>query len=221
MATEPDRRTPRSVIVVLVGLAIALVIPSLGLGGRLAPGDGMDVRMIREGVVWALTIALIAYILLVERRPLSSIGLRRPTWKSFAFAIPAAILLMAVIMVCYAVIFPALGLHGDPGGTRKAILATPIWYRLLLVIRAGVTEEIAYRGYTIERVGWMSGSRWLGALVSVVAFTAAHFSSWGLVHLIPVAVGGVIFAGFYLWRRDLWSNIFAHILTDGAGFLFG
>jgi membrane protease YdiL (CAAX protease family) len=31
--------------------------------------------------------------------------------------------------------------------------------------------------------------------------------------------GGVILAVLYLWRRNLWANMLAHWISDGAGFL--
>jgi hypothetical protein len=33
--------------------------------------------------------------------------------------------------------------------------------------------------------------------------------------------GGAILTGLYLLRRDLGSNMIAHFLTDGVGFLLG
>jgi membrane protease YdiL (CAAX protease family) len=56
-------------------------------------------------------------------------------------------------------------------------------------------------------------------VVSVVAFTAAHFSGWGVVHLIPVFGAAIVFALLYRWRRDTPSNVMAHFMTDAAGFL--
>jgi membrane protease YdiL (CAAX protease family) len=50
-------------------------------------------------------------------------------------------------------------------------------------------------------------------------FTYIHLAGWGLVHLIPVFAGGVIFALLYVWKRDLPSNMMAHFITDAAGFL--
>jgi membrane protease YdiL (CAAX protease family) len=89
------------------------------------------------------------------------------------------------------------------------------------VLRAAVFEEVCYRGYTIERVQELSGSRVLAFVVSVAGFTLAHAGYWGWGALLIPAFGGVIFAALYLWRRDLTCNMIAHFVADGVGFLFG
>ena len=58
---------------------------------------------------------------------------------------------------------------------------TTYWYGILLVLRAAVTEEILFRGYLIEKVRQVSGSRVLAVIVSVAAFTYAHLGGWGPV----------------------------------------
>ena len=93
------------------------------------------------------------------------------------------------------------------------------WYRVLLVLRAAVVEEILYRGYLIEKVRPLSGSTGLAAIVSISVFAFAHLRGWGPAHLMAVGAGGAIFAFLYICRRDLLSNMFAHFLSDAAGFL--
>jgi len=99
------------------------------------------------------------------------------------------------------------------------ILSQPYWFRVLLVVRAAAVEEVLFRGYMIEKVRQLTGSAVLAIAVSVITFTWAHYGGWGPVQLIPVFGAGVIFAVLYVWRRDLPSNMLAHFLTDGAGFL--
>jgi len=105
------------------------------------------------------------------------------------------------------------------GRERSLILARPFWFRLLMVLRAAVVEEILFRGYIIEKVRQMTKSTWLAVLVSVAAFTVAHLNGWGAVQLIPVFGSGVVFALLYVWKRDLPSNMIAHFIIDAIGFL--
>jgi membrane protease YdiL (CAAX protease family) len=87
--------------------------------------------------------------------------------------------------------------------------------RVKPALKRGKLRSIATR---CEKVG-LTGS-WVAAiLLSVVTFTFAHLSGWGVVHLIPVFGAAVVFALLYVWRRDTPSNIIAHFLTDGMGFL--
>jgi membrane protease YdiL (CAAX protease family) len=206
--------------VILVGLAIALLLPELPIKGFLAPTVTMTGHLEREAFFWIVTALVVAYVLLVERRPLASIGLRRPSWKSLVFGVVAGFALVAGFVAIFTVVMPALNI---PPNTKAmaGLMQTPLWFRVLLVVRAAVFEEICYRGYAIERVQELSGSRVLAFLVSAAAFTLAHAGYWGWGALLVPAFGGIVLGALYLWRRDLCCNMVAHFLADGAGFLFG
>ena len=202
------------------GLTAAIILPLLPIGKWIAPGDSMRALLIREGVWWCYGAAVIAWLHFAERLPVGSIGLRRPTYKTLLFAVLGAAALVAVLVLHSVVIVPAFHLNMSAAvAVRNQILARPYWYRLLLVLRAAVVEEILFRGYMIEKVRQLTGSTLLAVTVSVVAFTFVHLRGWGLVQLIPVFGGGVILALLYVWKRDLPSNMLAHFLTDGVGFL--
>jgi membrane protease YdiL (CAAX protease family) len=215
-----SQKSRRTNVTALCGLIVALVLPQLPIGRWLAPGDSIAALLIRELVWWLYAVAVLAWLRLGEGLPISSIGLHRPTWKGLLYALEAAAALLVVFLIHFAVIVPLFHLNvGAAAAERALILARPYWYRVLLVLRAAVVEEILFRGYLIEMVRHLTGSSTLAIAVSVAAFTYAHLASWGLVHLIPVFGGGVIFAVLYVWKRDLSSNMIAHFITDAAGFL--
>lgn len=193
-------------------------MPELELGHRIAPGESIAAGFAREAVWWAIAAVMIAYVLLAERRPLSSIGLRRPSGKTLLFGIVAAVLMLATVVLSYSLVFPLLGLKMNQEAVDE-ITRTPLWFQVLIFLRAGVVEEILYRGYPIERVQELTGYKWLAFLISVLAFTLSHFSSWGGAQLIVVGFGAVILALLYLWRRDLICNMVAHFLVDLVGFV--
>ena len=217
----PDAcKSRQSFLLALFGLVIAISLPLLPVGEWIAPGNSVQALLTREAAWWFYAAVVVTWLFHVERLPLSSIGLRRPTWRTFVFGLLGAAALLAVLVIHFAVIAPMF--HLDPTAAiaeRKLILMRPYWYRILLVLRAAVVEEILFRGYLIEKVRQLTGSLVLAVALSVLTFTYAHLSSWGIVHLIPVFGGGVIFALLYVWRRDLPSNILAHFVTDAAGFL--
>ena len=190
------------------------------ISGFLVRGTTFHADIGREGVYWALTFLLVGYIAFVERRSLSSIGLYRPTWKTFVFGILGAMVMVAGMAAIYLLVFPRLGLSPNEA-TTTAVMATPTWFRVMLVLRAAVFEEIFYRGFMIERLTELSGSRLLAALISLLAFTLAHLNGWGAPHLMIAGFGGVVLTALYLLRRDLASNMVAHLLTDAVGFLVG
>jgi membrane protease YdiL (CAAX protease family) len=174
----------------------------------------------REAIIWGFALAILLWLTSVEHLPLSSIGFRRPTWKSVLFGFLAAIVITVIMTLQFAVVIPLLHLSASAAvAQQQAILKTPFWYRILTLLRAAVVEEIIFRGYLIEKIRQVSGSTGLAVAVSVLAFTCAHLRGWGPVHLIPVAAFGLVLALLYVWRRDLPSNILAHFLSDAVGFL--
>lgn len=219
---EVRRGSSRATLTAVCGLVAALLFGTLSLPTRLAPGDSMPRLLEREAIWWACAAVILLWLRFAERLPFRSIGFRRPTWKTFVFGFVAFVMLIAILVLEYAVLVPMLHIQSDrTEAVRQSILNTPLWYRIVSVLRAAVVEEILFRGYLIEKVQQLTGSTVLAVVVSVAAFSYAHLAGWGVVHLIPVAAGGLVLAMLYVWRRDLPSNILAHFLVDGAGFFFG
>ncbi|HWE05361.1 MAG TPA: type II CAAX endopeptidase family protein [Rhizomicrobium sp.] len=202
----------------VIGLLLTLGAGFLPLGawGRTYSGLG---RLVGNEVLWwAAVVVILLYIAFVERRPFNSVGFRKPRILDLILAAIAGVLMVAGIVFIYYVVFPALHLRMN-AATMRSLLETPFWYRLILVTRAAVAEELLFRGYPIERICELTASRWLAALLTWAAFTYAHLSSWGAAQLIVAGYGGVILTWLYLWRRNLWANMLAHWIADGAGFL--
>jgi membrane protease YdiL (CAAX protease family) len=204
-------------IVTLIGLILALVVPALGPTRFLPTIAGVDPQYVHEWFWWGLLLVVLIYVVLVEARPLSSIGLRRPGWGVLS-AIPAGILAVVGIVLIYAVVFPALHLQANVN-VGRAIMAQPFWFRFLLVTRAALMEETLFRGYGIERLDELMGSRWVAGLLTWAAFALAHLGTWGWAQLLVAGWGGLVLTALYLWRRNLPTNMLAHWLTDAAGFL--
>ena len=201
-----------------LGAIAVLALLQLPWPSWLFPSESLSAQALRELVFWLMTVLLLAYVLLVERRPLRSIGLVRPTWRSLAWGVGGAVVTVAGAAFFYLVIVPALGLSAAEKQMGE-VMALPLWFLLGLVTRAAVFEELCYRGFAIERIAELSGRRWLAALASLALFTFAHLAFWGWTHLIIAGYGGLVLTALYLLRRDLASNMLAHWLTNGIGFL--
>lgn len=215
-----ERPNQRAALLALCGLIGALLLGVLPIPGWFVHGNSIGRLLAREAIVWCCALAVLLWLTFVERLPLSAIGFRRPTWKGVILGILAAVVITAIMVLQFVVIIPLLHLNTSSIVARQhAIMNTPYWYRILLVLRAAVTEEILFRGYLIEKVRQLSGSTALAVIASVAAFTYAHLRGWGPVQLIAVGGGGTVLALLYVWRRDLPSNMLGHFLADAAGFL--
>jgi membrane protease YdiL (CAAX protease family) len=104
-----------------------------------------------------------------------------------------------------------------PTGAISRIADLPLWLVGLTVLRAGVCEEVLFRGYGIDRFAALTGSRAFAALVTAFVFMLGHAEAYGFAYMLNILPVTAILTGLYLWRRDLWSNIFAHFMTDAVG----
>ena len=195
-----------------IGLAVSLLgIPAAVTLVRLLGADppGNELVVARELAVLALAAILIWIVRVKEGLTFDSIGLRfdRPG--------RSAIRGFLLSLACFAVVIAALALfsvfsisYGEGSGIARA------WPLVLLtVIRAGVVEELFYRGFAIERLQSITGSKWIAAGISLAAFAAFHFRQGAAGMLLALLLGAVL-TSFYLWKRDLLAAMIAHFLVD-------
>ena len=100
--------------------------------------------------------------------------------------------------------------HG-PGSA--AFEKLPLWLITAIVFRAGVVEELFYRGYAIERLQMIGLGRFWSVAIPLVIFSLGHWSG-GAANILIAFAAGLILTGFYLWRRDLAANMIGHGLVD-------
>jgi len=164
--------------------------------------------ILKEALIWLNAVALIVIIRRGERLPLRSIGLGTARWwKSilwgFVIAIVSAVVVGALAYVT------SYG-HG-PGSA--AFEKLPLWLITAIVFRAGVVEELFYRGYAIERLQMIGLGRLWSIAIPLVIFSLGHWSG-GAANILIAFAAGLILTGFYLWRRDLVANMIGHGLVD-------
>lgn len=220
MTTPVPLKSQRASLLAACGLTAVIILSLLPIARWIVPGESISALLAREAVWWIYAVAVLIWLVFVERLPLASIGFRRPGWKTLLFAVLGTAAVLFVMVLHMGVIVRIFHLDTTTAlAQQRAILSRPYWFRVLLVLRAAIVEEILFRGYMIEKVRQLTGSAVLAIGVSVLTFTWAHYAGWGLVQLIPAFGAGVVLALLYVWRRDLPSNMLAHFLTDGAGFL--
>jgi membrane protease YdiL (CAAX protease family) len=162
---------------IIVGLLLALGLPFCHLGDLGRAYSGLGPLIGGDVLWWALFIAIIAYVMFVERLPLSSIGFRMPGVWDIVLGVIAGIAIFMGTGIIFQFVLPAMHISVDR--QLQTVVAAPLWFRILNVTRAAVVEETAFRGYGFERLNEWSGSALLAGFITWVLFTMAHLSSWG------------------------------------------
>jgi membrane protease YdiL (CAAX protease family) len=195
-----------------LGLALAIFgIPVITSAHRLLAADPMASTgiVIREAAILALVAIILWLVTAKERLPLSSINLR---WDRIGLSLGWGVLIAAICLAAAVgtiLIYRSLGIaYGEGPGISRAIPVT-----ILTVMRAGIAEEVLYRGFAIERLQTLTGNKWIAAGVPLVLFALFHYRQ-GLAGIFIALLLGAFLTAFYLWKRDLLANIFGHFLTD-------
>ena len=164
--------------------------------------------ILKETLIWASAAALLVIIRRGEGLSFKSIGLGTcRSWKSIAWGFLIAAVSAAVVGgLAY-----LTGYGNGPGSA--AFEKRPLWLITLIVIRAGVVEELFYRGYAIERLRMIGLGPFWSVTIPLVIFSLGHWSG-GAANILIALAAGIILTGFYLWRRDLVANMIGHGLVD-------
>jgi membrane protease YdiL (CAAX protease family) len=196
-----------------IGLILALFgIPAVTLGYRLAIGETSATWQIvvREMLIFLAIAGLLLIVRRGEKLALSSIGWRSGDLaRSLLWGLLAFLLLSAGTAAALGLL-AAMGLQYGSGTTA---FVAPLWATFLVVVRAGIAEEICFRGYAIERIEALTGNRPVAAIIPLIAFASFHFRQ-GVAGILVALILGAILTGFYLWRRNLAANITGHFLID-------
>jgi membrane protease YdiL (CAAX protease family) len=163
---------------------------------------------IKEIGMWLVGLTLLAIVRFGEGLPFSSIGLQTSHLiKSFLWS-----LLLTVVCFAAAGVFVAIT-HFNGGKNAESLGKLPLWLMTAIVVRAGVVEELCYRGYAIERLHALGLPRSLAAGIPLIIFGVGHWTG-GWLNIALALMLGAILALFYLWRRDLLANMIGHTLVD-------
>jgi membrane protease YdiL (CAAX protease family) len=211
---QAAQRTPA---ITYLGLAIALFgVPLLIYIFQSAapPGPFTNTFVItKELSIFALTGLLLLLIVKGEKLGLDSIGLHNRNWgKSILWGF-IGVVIAAALLGALLFIFSKVGIKFGEGSEIARYKNISLWAMFLMVLRAGIVEEICYRGYVIERLQKISGNWIVYFLIPLILFALFHFRQ-GIGGIIISFVAGAILAVLYIKRRDLKANIITHFLVD-------
>lgn len=208
--TDPLTTRPRVAAVTWLGLFLALFGMLLIRQGInfFWPTPTTTSVILREALMWVNAAALLIITRRGEHLPLRSVGLGTARWwKSILWGwVIAALCLVVALALAH-----LTGYGHGPGAS--AFEKLPLWLITLIVLRAGVVEELCYRGYAIERLQVFGLKPLVAAAIPLVIFGVGHWTG-GAANILIALVLGAILAGFYLWRRDLAANMCGHFLVD-------
>lgn len=167
-----------------------------------------------ESLMWLCIGALCLIIRRGEKLPFSSVGLRTSRWsKSLGWGV---VLTVAMIVVGSIADGIAILNHYQNNQFGQQLTRLPVWILTLTCVRAGVGEELFYRGYAIERLQALGLSGFWAAAIPLLIFSIGHWTS-GWPNIIAALLVGSVLAIFYEWRRDLLANMIGHFLVDFIG----
>ena len=211
--------------VAAIGLVLALVAPiiyTLILDPYLF-GEDFDPTsraLVGYVVMWCLAGAVLAFTIFGERRPLSTIGFRPLSLPLVAVAVGAGVTLSLLVPLLSVVVDAVFG--AGPSDVMDLATQTPIWVLTAGVVTAGVTEEILFRGYAIERLIAHTGRPWVSGLTSLAVFVAIHLPTKSVAHVLGLVLPlGLALTALYLWKRNLTLVIVVHLLVNAPMIILG
>lgn len=174
-------------------------------------------RILHELPRWLYMAAVLLLMVRLTGRPLRDIGLRQPGWGTLRWALIAVVGTFALALALKALV------AGIPHPSENLVVnaAELRWswiYAGWVALRAGVVEEVLFRGVLIEQLAILSGRRWLGAVLSGLVFVSAHALFFDWFQLLMASAATVALTLVYMQRRNLPATICAHVLIDLVGF---
>src|SRR5215472_1009229 len=192
------------------GLAVSLfaMVTIRQVFAFFVPETTFASAILKEALIWVSALVLILIVRRGEHLSLRSIGLGTARWwKSILWGFIIAIVSIVVVGAL------AYLTHYGNGPGSAAFEKLPLWLITAIVFRAGVVEELFYRGYAIERLQIIGLGRFWSVAIPLVIFSLGHWSG-GAANILIAFTAGLILTAFYLWRRDLVANMIGHGLVD-------
>lgn len=196
----------------VAGLVLALVIvPMIAVAFRLAfVPMNFSLVFVREIAMLAAAGLVLVFVRKIENQPWSSIGLISTSTKQFALGTTVGLVACAVATVVGILLVQALAL---PMGGAAGAYKPGVGLLSFIVLRAGIVEELCFRGYAITRLEALTHSRVIAVGLPLLIFAGFHASQGVGGILLAFFLGGVM-SWLFLWKRNLWINMTVHFLVD-------
>jgi membrane protease YdiL (CAAX protease family) len=171
----------------------------------------------------SLAVLLVGCVSLSLRRAWGTVGLRRPRWRALLLGAGAGVAYDGADIL---VVLPLLQrLTGQPVRLEpfEASAATLVAWLAVSWTVAALGEELAWRGYVLNRLTDLLGprraARAASAAVVAVLFGLAHLGQGATGVLDNVLAGGFFATAYLVSGRNLWVPIVAHGVADTTSFV--
>ena len=198
----------------LTGLAIALFAMPAVVGVyhlKQTPLTVPDV-LLREVIIFAIGGLVLGIIKYREGLGWESVGLQRPKAGNTALWV---LITSAGMALALALAFGLISVFGWSfgGSDSSTVEELPAWVMLVVITRAGILEELFYRGYAIERLQLLSGNRYLSIALPLILFALFHYRQ-GAAGITIAFMFGAVMTAVYVYKRNLWITITTHFMVD-------
>ncbi|GMA27349.1 CPBP family intramembrane glutamic endopeptidase [Arenivirga flava] len=213
----PSRPHAARWAIALLGIALAWTPLWLPPAARLVGWDARETLADigfpgpSGAIIWnALAAALLlAWMVLVERRGLSSVRLVRPSGKDLEWA-----LILFGAAMAWSWLASLLWPQDAQDSGTASIAALPVLMVVALIVSAAVFEELLFRGYPLERLIELTGRRWVAVAATMPFFVVPHLVVFGPMWLLLHGSGTLAIYALYLWRRNLVACMLLHAAVD-------
>lgn len=168
--------------------------------------------LVREVIIFAIGGVLLGLIKFKEGLGWKSVGLQRPAAGNTVLWVLISSVGMALAL---ALAFGLISIFGWSFGSSdsSAFDKLPVWVLLVVIARAGILEELFYRGYAIERLLSLTGNRYLSIALPLILFALFHYRQ-GPAGITIAFMSGAVMTAVYVYKRNLWITITTHFMVD-------
>jgi membrane protease YdiL (CAAX protease family) len=166
--------------------------------------------VVREVFTFAMVGLVLWIIINKEQLSLESIGISNKSWKE------TTLWSFIILVFCVIAAFACLAIIQEVGlefGKMEPKITLSLWTTTLVMLRAGIAEEVFFRGYIYERLHTLLRSKWIAVALSLIPFALLHYQQGIAGIFLSFVLGGVLTI-MYMWKRNLKANIIAHFLID-------
>jgi len=204
------------IVALIISIPVNFIISYL-LGWDTSLLDRPDILARNLSSDWIIVLVLFLIIYFWEKKNLRSIGIK--SMEKIDFFYGFIILFIQLALLFFTDFFVnLLGLTSQSAETSRVLLL-PIYLQLFIVITAGITEEIIFRGYLIERLNLLSKNLIISGIISYILFVIFHIPFWGLGGAIQIAFWTIPITIYYIKRRNLTTCILVHLAYDATIFV--